>query len=63
MLIYIYLFVYIGRHANPTGDGMEWVALAPGAVALAVGALPAWLLTVRDRLLPLEPSSPSSASD
>jgi len=32
---------------------MEWVAVMPGAAALAVGALPAWVLRERERLLPL----------
>ena len=30
VLIYLYLFVYIGEHTNPKGDGMEWVAIVPG---------------------------------
>jgi hypothetical protein len=53
VLIYLYLFVYIGQHSNPKGDGMEWVAIVPGGAVLAVGALPAWMLRERNRLLPL----------
>jgi Flp pilus assembly protein TadB len=53
VLIYLYLFVYIGEHANPKGDGMEWVAIVPGGAALAVGALPAWVLRERERWLPV----------
>jgi hypothetical protein len=47
------LFVYIGEHSNPKGDGMEWVAIVPGGAVLAVGALPAWVLRERERWLPV----------
>ena len=41
VLIWLGLFVYIARHANPKGDGMEWVALMPESVILILGiALP-----------------------
>jgi hypothetical protein len=53
VLIYLYLFVVIWQHTNPMGDGMEWVAVAPGAAALTVGALPPWVLRERQKLLPL----------
>jgi len=53
VLIYLYLFVYIGERSDPKGDGMEWVAIMPGAAVLTVGALPAWVLRERQRLLPL----------
>jgi putative exporter of polyketide antibiotics len=53
VLIYLYLFVYIGEHTNPKGDGMEWVAIVPGGAVLAVGALPAWVLRERERWLPV----------
>ena len=36
VLIWLGLFVYIARHANPKGDGMEWVALMPESVILGI---------------------------
>jgi hypothetical protein len=52
VLIYLYLFVYIGRHANPKGDGMEWVAIVPATFVLGIGALPALGLGFSRRFLP-----------
>jgi hypothetical protein len=53
VLLYLYLFVYIGRHANPMGDGMEWVAVMPATVLLGIGAVPALSLSLSNRLLPI----------
>jgi hypothetical protein len=50
---YLYLYVYIFQHANPRGDGMEWVAAMPATFVLAAGAGPALFLHSRARLLPL----------
>ena len=44
ILFWFYTFYYIGRHANPRGDGMEWVAEAPLTFIVLVGVLPALLL-------------------
>jgi hypothetical protein len=51
--LWIYLFVYIAQHANPKGDGMEWVGVMPGTMVFALGALPAWSLRRSKRALPL----------
>ena len=53
LLIYAAVIVHIVQHADPTGDGMEWVGVMPGAVLLALGAAPAWTLSNLGRLLPL----------
>ncbi len=38
---WLYLWVYIGARANPKGDGMEWVAIAPATLILGAFVLPA----------------------
>jgi len=53
VLIWLYLFVFIAQHANPKGDGMEWVAVVPATLVLAVGAVPALVLLVNRRWLAL----------
>jgi hypothetical protein len=45
------LYFYIGRHANPTGDGLEWAAFVPALFITAIFVLPALLLGVINRLL------------
>ena len=40
IVFWLYLFVYIGARANPKGDGMEWVAIAPATLILGVFVLP-----------------------
>ncbi len=52
VLIYVYLYVYIYQHANPMGDGMEWVAVVPATFILAVGLIPTVALRLNRRLLP-----------
>ena len=52
-LIFLSVLVYIGRHTNPRGDGMEWVAVMPAGFVLMVGVMPAWVLREREKLLPL----------
>ncbi len=51
-LIYLYLYVFMYQHANPMGDGMEWVAVLPATAVLAYGTIPAILLCFSRRLLP-----------
>lgn len=50
LALYVLLFVYIGWHSNPKGDGMEWVAVMPATILLFLGAVPAFVLTRADRL-------------
>jgi len=45
------LIVLIARHANPMGDGMEWVAMVPALFLAGLSAAPALLLSVSNRLL------------
>jgi hypothetical protein len=45
------LIVYIARHANPMGDGMEWVAVVPALFLAGLSAAPALILSVINRLL------------
>ena len=40
LLLWVCLIAYIAWHANPRGDGMEWVAVAPATLILALGAGP-----------------------
>lgn len=51
-LLLVYLFVYIGQHANPMGDGMEWVAVVPAIFLTAIGTLPALAVSAGKRLMP-----------
>jgi hypothetical protein len=53
VLLYLYLFVYIGRHSNPMGDGMEWVAVMPATFLLGIGIAPALALSKGNRFLPI----------
>jgi hypothetical protein len=41
VLLYLYLFYYIGQHSNPKGDGMEWVAVMPATLIVIAGVGPA----------------------
>jgi len=41
VLLWLGVIVTIARHANPKGDGMEWVAIAPASIILALGIGPA----------------------
>jgi hypothetical protein len=50
-LLPVGLIVYIARHANPMGDGMEWVALVPALLLAGLFAAPALLASVINRLL------------
>ncbi len=48
---WLYFWVYIGAHANPKGDGMEWVAIAPATLILGVFVLPALMFAWRRQSL------------
>ena len=50
-LFWFYLFIYIGQHSNPKGDGMEWVAMVPATLLFLAFAVPALLLGAIGRLL------------
>ncbi|GGC60677.1 hypothetical protein GCM10010994_19120 [Chelatococcus reniformis] len=50
---WIYTFVVIGRTANPMGDGMELVALVPMTMIWACLTLPATVLSIWRRSVPL----------
>lgn len=49
--LWIVAVVYIGLHANPKGDGMEWAAVVPATVILALGVAPPLALRRQPRLL------------
>jgi hypothetical protein len=46
VLFWGYTFIYIGRHANPRGDGMEWMAEVPMTMIVLFGVVPAVLLAI-----------------
>lgn len=46
LLFWIYTFYYIDRHANPMGDGMEWLAEVPMTMIVLFGVAPAVLLAI-----------------
>jgi hypothetical protein len=50
-LLLVALYYYIGRHANPMGDGLEWAAFIPALLITATFIIPALLLGVINRLL------------
>jgi hypothetical protein len=50
-LLPVGLIVYIARHANPIGDGMEWVAVVPALLIVAIFVAPALILAMINRLL------------
>ena len=43
---WLYTFYYIGRHANPLGDGMEWLAIVPMTIIVLTLIAPAVILAV-----------------
>ncbi len=45
-LLWLYSFQYIAAHANPRGDGMEWLAAIPFTGVFLVLALPALIAGV-----------------
>jgi hypothetical protein len=52
MLFIVFLTVFIARRMNPTGDGMEFVAVSAAIVLLEIPfTIPAFILAVRDKAL------------
>ncbi len=45
-LLWLYSFRYIAIHANPRGDGMEWLAAVPVTGVFLVLVLPALIAAV-----------------
>jgi hypothetical protein len=45
-LFWFYTFHYIGSHANPMGDGMEWLAEVPITIIFLALVAPALVLGV-----------------
>lgn len=43
-LFWLYTFYYIGRHANPMGDGMEWIAVMPMSFIFLALTMPSLIL-------------------
>ena len=52
VVLWVGLIAYIAGHANPRGDGMEWVAVAPATILLFLGVAPALTFRGRRRQLP-----------
>ncbi len=51
VLFWLYFFFYIGQHSNPKGDGMEWVAVMPATLILAIFVVPALQFGTKNRML------------
>ena len=47
------LIVFIARHADPRGDGMEWVGVFPALILAALFAIPPLIWSVHNRRLTL----------
>jgi hypothetical protein len=45
------LAVFIARHANPMGDGLEWVGMVPALFLAGLSAAPGLILSSLNRLL------------
>jgi hypothetical protein len=52
-LFWLYTFYYIGRHANPRGDGMEWLGEVPLTAIVVMLVVPALILAVIGQWYPL----------
>jgi hypothetical protein len=52
-LIFIGLFFYIAKHANPKGDGMEFVVTMPATFILVISVVPVLSFRREPRRLPL----------
>ncbi len=52
-LFWFYTFTYIHSHANPMGDGMEWLAIFPMSIIFLALVLPALILGVIGWWFPL----------
>lgn len=52
MLFIVFLTVFIARHMNPRGDGMEFVAVSAAILLLEIPfTIPAFILAVRGKAL------------
>jgi hypothetical protein len=52
MLFIVFLTVFIARHMNPRGDGMEFVAVSSAIMLLEIPfTIPAFILAVRSKAL------------
>jgi hypothetical protein len=52
MLFIVFLTVFIARHMNPHGDGMEFVAVSAAIMLLEIPfTIPAFILAVRGKAL------------
>ena len=51
VLLWLGLFVYIDRTANPKGDGLEWIAVVMATYILVIFVAPALILGAINRLL------------
>jgi len=45
-LFWLYTLNYVSRHANPRGDGTEWMAEVPLTIVFLGGVLPAVFLCI-----------------
>jgi hypothetical protein len=52
-LFWLYTFYYIGRHANPLGDGMEWLGEVPLTAIVLTLVAPALILAAIGHWYPL----------
>ncbi|MEP7031323.1 MAG: hypothetical protein ABI830_10360 [Pseudolabrys sp.] len=43
-LFWLFTFYYINAHANPRGDGMEWLAIVPMTIIFSALVVPALIL-------------------
>lgn len=50
-VFWLWTFHFIGAHASPTGDGMEWLAVVPFGALFAAGVVPPVLLALVGRWL------------
>jgi hypothetical protein len=50
-LLPLWLIVFIARHANPMGDGMEWVGMVPALLLAGLSATPGLILSISNRWL------------
>lgn len=53
VLFWLYTFYYIDRHANPLGDGLEWMGEVPLTGIVLMLVLPALILVVIGHWFPV----------
>jgi hypothetical protein len=49
LVFWFYTFYYIGTHANPHGNGMQWLGEVPLTIVVVLLVLPALVLGVAGR--------------